>query len=365
VTGSGPARSVPTVVQVGAALEVRGGISSVERLLVESLGRRTGVEHVATMDDGNQLGRVWLYLRAIRRLRVLLRDGRPTVFHVHFASRGSTLRKYVIARMVLRTPHPLVLHAHGSAFDDFYRGLPRAFRRSLSSTFSDAHAFIALSTQWQSFYCTELGLPPSRMTVLVNPTKLPAQVPERSRHHHVQFLFMGRIGRRKGAFDLLAAYQALPPAVRARSRIVFAGDGRVDELRELAHAAGPDVTVHSWLDAGQRDALLADSDVLVLPSRQEGVPMAILEAMSYGLPVIATPVGGIPDVITDCKEGLLVDVGDRPALTAAMAKLVADRGLRDQLGANARATAEQLDISHYTDRLVRVYGAALDRARRT
>jgi glycosyltransferase involved in cell wall biosynthesis len=349
------------VVQIGPAPQVRGGISSVERLILEALSRRTAIEQVATMDDRNHLRRAWLYLRAVRRLRVLLQAEQPLVFHVHFASRGSTLRKYIISRMVLRTPHRLVLHAHGAGFDEFFRTLPKILRKTLSSTFAAADAFVVLSTQWRSFYTDELGLPGERTWVLLNPTRPPGKVPDRTGRDRVQFVFLGRIGDRKGAFDLLEAYRALPPAVRARTRMVFAGDGRVEELRRRARQVGPDVTVHSWLTAEQRDELLADSDVLVLPSLQEGVPMAILEGMSYGLPVIATPVGGIPDVITDQKEGLLVDVGDRPALTAAMEQLAVDSDRRELLGSHAHAKAQSLDIAHYTDRLIQVYRSVMDR----
>jgi glycosyltransferase involved in cell wall biosynthesis len=136
---------------------------------------------------------------------------------------------------------------------------------------------------------------------------------------------------------------------------VFAGDGQVAELRRRAAEIGPDVVVHSWVDREERDHLLAASDVLVLPSHHEGVPMAILEAMAYGLPVIATPVGGIPDVVRDGREGLLVEVGNRVALTTALARMVAEPALRMFLGQGARATAESLDVTNYGQRLLEFY----------
>jgi glycosyltransferase involved in cell wall biosynthesis len=136
---------------------------------------------------------------------------------------------------------------------------------------------------------------------------------------------------------------------------VFAGDGRVEELRRRAAEIGPDVVVHSWLDREERDHLLAASDVLVLPSHHEGVPMAVLEAMAYGLPVIATPVGGIPDVLRPGREGLLVEVGNRAALTTALARMVAEPALRISLGRGARATAESLNVTNYGQRLLGFY----------
>jgi glycosyltransferase involved in cell wall biosynthesis len=352
------------VIHVGPGLNVRGGVSAVEILILEATSGRTPVEHIATMVEGNPLLRLRVFVSALHRLRAALKYEQPLVLHIHFASRGSTLRKYIVARMVLRTPARLVLHAHGAAFDTFFLGLPGFLRRRLASLLKESDAVIALSSQWQEFFATCVGVPRERIWVLVNPTKLPAVYPDRSERDRVQFLFIGRIGRRKGAFDLLQAYQALPHDVRARASIVFAGDGRTEQLREQARLVGPDVTVHSWLGPEERDRLLAASDILALPSRNEGVPMAILEAMAYGLPVIATPVGGIPDVITDQKEGLLVEVGDTKQLTSAMARVILDHELRGLMGGAAKARAESLDIAQYTRRLEDLYGAVTRKPRR-
>src|SRR5262249_44985012 len=180
-------------------------------------------------------------------------------------------------------------------------------------------------------------------------------VPDRSRRDRVQFLFLGRMNDTKGAFELLDAYRALPTTCRAATRIVFAGDGQVEEMRQRAAEIGTDVVVHAWLNPEKRDHLLAVSDVLVLPSHHEGVPMAILEAMANGLPVIATPVGGIPGVIRHGREGLLVQVGNRSALTAALTRMVAEPALRASLGQGARATAESLSATNYGQRLLRFY----------
>ena len=87
--------------------------------------------------------------------------------------------------------------------------------------------------------------------------------------------------------------------------------------------------------------------------------MAILEAMAHGLPVIATPVGGIPDVVRHGREGLLVNVGQRDELTAALARMVAEPGLRVSLGRGASATAESLDINSYGQRLLEFYRAII------
>jgi glycosyltransferase involved in cell wall biosynthesis len=307
------------------------------------------------MEDGGILRRMRVFCAALWRVHNILRDEGPCIFHVHFASRGSTLRKCIVSLMVLRTSSWLVLHAHGAGFDSFFSHLPAQLQKRVARIFRRSHGFVVLSSQWQEFYATALALGRDRIQIMINPTDPPSLVPDRSGRDSVQFLFLGRIDDRKGAFELLDAYRALPATSRAAARIVFAGDGQVEELLRRAAVIGPDVAVHSWLDREERDHLLAASDVLVLPSHHEGVPMAILEAMAYGLPVIATPVGGIPDVIRHGREGLLVEAGNRAALTAALARMVAEPGLRVSLGWEARATAESLDITSYGQRLLEFY----------
>jgi len=347
--------NLPRIVHVGPGLAVRGGVSAVERLIIDSISRHVQVEHVATAEDGGILRRVRVFGAALWRIHSILRDKGPCIFHVHFASRGSTLRKCIVSLMVLRASGRLVLHAHGGGFDHFFSNLPKPLQDRVAGIFRRSHGFVVLSSQWQEFYATRLALRRDRIQVMVNPTNPPNLVPDRSGRDSVQFLFLGRINDPKGAFELLDAYRALPATSRTAARLVFAGDGQVEELQRRAAGIGPDVVVHSWLDREERDHLLAASDVLVLPSHHEGVPMAILEAMAYGLPVIATPVGGIPDVIRHGREGLLVEVGNRGALTAALARMVAEPALRMSLGRRARATAESLDVTSYGQRLLDFY----------
>jgi glycosyltransferase involved in cell wall biosynthesis len=109
---------------------------------------------------------------------------------------------------------------------------------------------------------------------------------------------------------------------------------------------------------GHRDdipCILAITDVFVLPSRSEGQPGALVEAMASGLPCVGTRVGGVPEVITDGHDGLLVGGGDVGAMTQAIAKLLENRNLRKILGDNAKETAKRFDITASTKKLFKVY----------
>jgi glycosyltransferase involved in cell wall biosynthesis len=277
-----------------------------------------------------------------------------TVIHIHFASRGSTLRKLLLAQLVIHARRPLILHAHGGGFDKFHRGLPAVLRRFVNRTLQQANLVITLSSQWRDFYIRECELAPSQVVVLPNPVRVPAKIADRAHRTQVQFAHLGKLGKGKGSYDLVKAFIALPPELRARSRLVMAGNGDLEGVRALA-AGEPRVVIRPWIEAADRDRLLNESDVFVLPSYAEGVPMSLLEAMASGLPCITTPVGGIPDLVTQGAEGLLVPPGDVARLGAAMAQLIADEKLRLDAGLRAHDRARAHDVHVYARRLADHY----------
>jgi glycosyltransferase involved in cell wall biosynthesis len=261
----------------------------------------------------------------------------------------------ILAEMVARAGRPLVLHAHGSEFDQFHRKLPAAVRRNVNRTLQRANVFITLSSQWRDFYVEECEISPAQIVVLPNPVSVPAHAPDRGSHTTVQFLHLGRLGERKGGYDLVDAFAGLPEGLRNRARLVLAGDGDVDGVRKRAEPLGSAVEVLSWVDARERDRLLTQSDVFALPSRAEGVPMALLEAMAYGLPSITSPVGGIPDVFRGGVDGTFVTPGDVDQIRAAMAKYIADDSARLSAGRSARIRAGDYDVHVYARRLADIY----------
>ena len=350
-----PPEGCAHVLQFGPSLAVRGGVSSVERLICDHLPQYVSLRHVVTLVEGSVVKRAMTYARAVQTLRRTLASLEPVIVHMHFASRGSTLRKMILAEMVLRAGRPLVLHAHGAQFDQFYRHLPSLLRGRLNRTLQRANVVIALSTQWRDFFIDECELSSSSVTVLPNPVRWNPEMLNRAGRTHVQFLSLGRLSGRKGSYDLVKAFAALPPALRARARLVLAGDGDVEAVRQLAAPFGDAVRVLSWVDTAERNRLLEASDVFALPSRAEGLPMALLEAMSAGLPAIVTPVGGIPDAVTQGAEGLYVEPGRVEELTAAMTRMLVDEPERLAMGRRAHLRARQFDVHVYARRLADLY----------
>jgi glycosyltransferase involved in cell wall biosynthesis len=343
------------VIQLGPALSVRGGITTVEQNICDYLPAYVSMRHIATMDHGSAFARAAIYARAMLSLNAALQVIEPCIVHIHFASRGSTLRKLVLANMVLRAGRPLVLHAHGGYFDRFHRALPAVLRRTVNGVLQRANVLIALSARWRDFYVNECEVSPSHVAVLPNAVRWSPEVPDRAGRRQVQFLFLGRMCEKKGTYDLVNAFAALPEKVRARAQLVLAGDGDLGAIRKLAAPFGERVRVLSWIDSAERERLLAQSDVFVLPSYNEGVPMSLLESMASGLPAIVTPVGGIPDVLRHGVEGLMVEPRRVADLSAAMAKLINDDSERAACGRRAHERARHFEVHSYARQLADIY----------
>lgn len=172
------------------------------------------------------------------------------------------------------------------------------------------------------------------------------------------FGFVGRLGQEKGLTYLLEAFASLADS---KCRLLIVGDGpQRDLLRDDAARIGLGDRVLFVGFQDDPDAWYPAMDVFVLPSLTEGTPMVLLEAMSSGLPVIATAVGGVPSIVTDRKDGLLVPPADVTRLADAMSALIADRRLRSVLGEQASASIlERFDVRAWVGDMRDIYEATI------
>jgi glycosyltransferase involved in cell wall biosynthesis len=158
----------------------------------------------------------------------------------------------------------------------------------------------------------------------------------------VQLLFVGRVVRQKGLDVLLDALAGLPATASFELTIVGDGPLRPDLADQAARLGLEDrVRFPGWVSRDDMPDRLRQADVFVFPSRDEGMPNAVLEAMASGLPVAATRISGNEELVADGETGFLVLPDDPAALAGALARLVADRGLCRRLGAAGRDKVER------------------------
>jgi glycosyltransferase involved in cell wall biosynthesis len=165
------------------------------------------------------------------------------------------------------------------------------------------------------------------------------------------FLYVGRLAHEKNVEQIVEAYRLALPALPADgTRLVIAGAGPREAA--LRAAAPPGVVFLGYLDRGtELPALYASADAFVFASLTETLGLVVLEAMASGLPVIATPAGGVADHLRDGENGLAYPAGDAQAMANAMVALATSPSRARALSLGARATAEALSWDHELDRL--------------
>jgi glycosyltransferase involved in cell wall biosynthesis len=287
----------------------------------------------------------------------------PCVVHVNITGRGSTVRKVILMTVARRFGLRYLLHVHDYNYTDEYRRRGALMKSLIASLFRHAEKILVLGHREHRALSSLLQLPQHQVAVLHNAVPDPLRDGARPRRGAgtCHILFLGHLSVRKGVPELLQALSR--PALSSRQwRATLAGGGPVDEFRRLATDLGiaQRVDFPGWLGAARIRELCGDADVLVLPSHAEGLAMAVLEGISYGLAVIATPVGAHPEVIEPEVSGILVPPGDVEALADALVRLVDDEGLRRRLGAAARRCfLEKFDVRAYAERLGRLYAGLL------
>jgi glycosyltransferase involved in cell wall biosynthesis len=297
------------------------------------------------------------FLHALAVMSGLRLRGKIDLAHLNVASRGSAVRKVALAVVLrlLRTPY--VMHLHGAEFDTFFRGLPRILRGLVRSAFKGAAAVIVLGNRWRDFATTELKLPLEAIYIVPNCGPGPKSMPERSGSARV--LFSGRMDARKGVFVLLEAIEAMQPEENGWS-VSLCGDGEVSVVRELAARLGDSVAVRGWLNGPALDEEYARCDIFALPSRAEGLPLSLLEAMAWGHAIVTTDVGSIGEAVADHESALLVPSDDPGALRRALCLLVREPQLRRRLGRAARSRWEaEYSPEIWEQRLMEVYDVVL------
>lgn len=347
LVGSRPAtrpREVTTETQGGGEPQVGGVETITELLLASDLLRRFRVVSLDSSKRGagkETSGRLNLYnLRAalalLVRLEVLLVRERPAILHVPVTSQFfAFLRDAALIWLAWLHGARVISHVHGGSFDAFWHRANWPLRAFIRTTLSRSARVVALSPYWARVL---LGIvrDPTKVTVIWNSVDVDAYTGEREpQTEHPgrpRLIFLGAIGRRKGVPELLRAVAVLRDR-RIDLDVVLVGPeeytGELAEAHQICDELELTQQVHFAGTLFGRDKITAlkSADLFVLPSHNEGLPLALLEAMAAGLPIVATRAGGIPDVVDDGVHGLLVKPGDVAGLAQAIEHLIVDRDL--------------------------------------
>ena len=195
--------------------------------------------------------------------------------------------------------------------------------------FGKADCVVVLSQLWKQ-YVNEAFRLGDKVEIIYNPCT--TEVSDTPHALKKQILYAGTINARKGYADMIRAFAKIAGKY-PDWQIVFAGNGETEEAKAMVTCLGiANQTVFlGWVNGAEKDKAFKEASIFCLPSYAEGFPMAVLDAWAYGLPVITTPVGGIPDIADDKKNLLLFEPGNVEALAELMARMINDTVLRKKI----------------------------------
>ena len=327
--------SNPRVLVVAPGHRGRGGIDSVVRLYEDTgMWSEMSCRMLSTYDDKSAARKAFAALRSYLLAPALL--VRADIVHFHMAGEISLLRKLPVLLMAKALRKRVIVHIHAYSEESLFVRTPRfAWEYSLRA----ADRVIALSPSWAE--AIRLHAPYAEVVVVPNPVKVFLPATDK-RNPLTRVLFVGKLEVRKG-YDTLITAAATVLKEFPQTEFWFAGHGELDAARDQSQRLGIDgqVRLLGWIAGSELEHIYDQVDVFCLPSQNEGVPMSMLEAMSHALPVVCTPVGGVPDVIVNGKNGLLVTPGSPDSVAAAILRLLRNPELAEAIGRSGHKTVQE------------------------
>lgn len=308
---------------------VKGGIAAVVNGYRGSqLEKDFDITYVESYKDGGKLTKLWKAICGYLHFATVLLFNKPDLVHIHSSFGPSFYRKIPFIYMASWAKIPIINHIHGADFDEFYVNASERKKSLIKKVYNKCTKLIALSDEWKERLSQIV--PESKIIVIENYSVLheDALTERLARKSNHTVLFLGEIGRRKGCYDIPAVVANVVKDV-PDVKFVLAGAGNTEDERAVKslveeYNVVEHVVFPGWVRGEKKDQLLRDADVFFLPSYNEGMPMSVLDAMGYGLPIVSTNVGGIPKIVHNGENGMCVAAGDVESMSEEIVSLLSN-----------------------------------------
>lgn len=318
-------RNNPKVLIVATSRKTRGGITSVVK--AHETGEQWEKYHckwVETHIDKGGVHKLVYFLKSFLLYLFIL--PKYDLVHIHTSELPSAIRKVLFIWYAKLFSKKVLVHFHAFSPETTING---KFKRVYQYLFSKADVVLVLSEYWRKEIQQTFGLT-SKVQVLYNPCATPDYSLRYEKQKYI--LYAGTINNRKGYSDLIKAFARI--AINFPEwKIVFAGNGEIENGKQL----GIELKIEKqtiflgWINDGAKSKAFQKASIFCLPSYAEGFPMAVLDAWAYGLPVVTTPVGGLPDVLKDKENALVFAPGDIEGLANALELMIVNEPVRQHI----------------------------------
>ena len=352
------------VLIVAPSLDIQtnvSGVSAVVNFIIDD-NKMAQYEHFlqgkSDLDNGGAFHRLARVIGNYRRWKALLREKKGYLLHYNFPlDAPSILRDYFFMRYAVKQKMPMMIHLHGGLYL-FKERKPWIIKRMLNSVFSWQCQFIALSRKEKDAIEKEYGTP--HVEVLPNCVDLrEARDFERKNHFDetLHILYLGRIEPNKGVeYMLKAAEQLRNKGVKFLLHIAGKDQCQDYYVPQFKESLKESFIYEGVVTGTAKTELLKKCQVFLLPSFYEGLPMSLLEAMSFGEVPVVTNVGSIGEVVKDGENGMFVNVRDSETIVEAITHLSEDRDMLRNFSVKSKsAILQNFSPEEYVYKLNSIY----------
>lgn len=291
----------------------------------------------------------------------------PDIVHIQSNSGFGFFEKSWIALLAKLLGRKTIFHFHGGYMREWYGQSPRIVQKLIKQCASFNDRIMTGSPQMRETWLY-IGIPSEKIIYVGNAVNLPKEIIKES-HDNISLLFLTRVVLEKGVIELIDAFLILQKTFNnLRLRIVGADTNDILFVKKYLENNDPNHLINyiGPVDDEQKHQEYLRADIFVFPTYVEDQSYAVMEAMSYGLPVVASNVGGVPSLIKDGENGLLILPRNVVSLQTGIEKLICDSEMRNDLGKNARATIErEFTWSVRSQEIVALYKDLLTEDRKT
>lgn len=348
------------VLMVGSNTRVKGGMTTVvQSFLNHQFSPLVNLTFIPTHSEKGKIYNSFFFAKSLIHIFFEIIIKQPDVLHLHMSDKGSFFRKYIVFKLSRLFRKRVILHMHGGNFDKFYETSSKLIQVRMKEMLSKSDKVIALGGNWEK-KIIEIETS-STVKILPNSVAIPDLNLQRKDGGTFTILFLAVMNEGKGILDLIKA--SVPVISRATERgkeLIFeiAGDGpQLEAAKQLTAAYGIErfFHFHGWVEERKKQELLQKTDLFVLPSYFEALPMSILEAISYGIPVLSTDVGSIDEAVKGGFNGYLIPPGDLPMLTDRIERLIYHPFYSGMRRASRNLAIEKFDEAKYFEQLEAIY----------
>lgn len=346
-----------SVLMIGVDESTKGGMWTVVEnyLNDENFVKKNDLIYIPTSITGcSSIKKVLFTAKAYLKIKKVFREKNIEILHAHMSERASIRRKGYVMQYAKKHGAKVVLHMHGAEFEVLYKQMNKKKQKSVRDILNLADKIIILGKYWSDFIGSLVD-DKNKVCVVYNAVEVPKEY--KYDKNSKSILFLGAISQRKGKEILINALVNKSEKFKNECVVNFYGPDVDGDVEKIIENNNLDSWVHycGWLSKDKKGEVLATTSINVLPSYNEGLPMTILEAMSYGIPSITTNVAAIPEAVND-NNGIVIEPGKSDQLADALEKLIFDDHLRLNLSKKAYEDAKNIfSIEKHISQIQEIY----------